>query len=519
MPDIVGSSLSLNILPKISVFGIGGAGVNAVNNMILSQLDFDAVKFVVANTDCQSLVDSPSEIKIQLGAECTRGLGTGSNPEIGRQSAEESIERIKKELYGTDMLFIATGMGGGTGTGASPVVAKIAKEMEILTVAIAIKPFDFQGKKKMEIANKGIAELENIVDTLIVIENQKLMDLNDLSIAENYALADSILRQAIYCIVSILVKKGYINCDFADVRTILKSMGRAVIGYGEDVDPIIATDTATHNPILENSSIYGAKNILINITGGTNIKPKDIQCVIERVKDEAKINEDDEPNIIFGNAFDNDMGNKIRVSIIAAGVESEKKELNESNKIEQTQTYSINNTDNLNKISVEKDNDNLNLNSKIEAPVFNKPIDEDDLENDESFNLQTEDITGIQEVKKDDSEIFQGSFFQQVEEKKKNNLNSNKNLNKQSKVINNDLKSKEQFNDAKNDHSSFELNKNVSLFDGNSQPKKKGLISKIISSIGPAPFVANGDISDVFGKNESEKETIYSVSAYKRKFG
>ena len=230
MPSEASSGdLPIKVLPKITVFGVGGAGLNAVNNMILSQID--DVRFVVANTDCQSLSNSLAENKIQLGAKCTKGLGAGAKPEVGKQAAEEALDIIKRELTDTDLLFIATGMGGGTGTGASPVIAKLAQDMGILTVAIATKPFAFEGKRRLETARAGITELESFVNALMVIDNQKL-EQNNISMAENFAIADSVLRHAVYSIVDILIKSGFINRDFADVRTVLSATGRVVIGYG-----------------------------------------------------------------------------------------------------------------------------------------------------------------------------------------------------------------------------------------------------------------------------------------------
>ena len=491
MPSELNSSGSSyqSVLPRISVFGIGGAGVNAVTSMILSQFDFDNVKFIIANTDCQSLDNSPANIKIQLGTECTKGLGAGSNPEIGRQAAEESIERIKKELSEVDMLFIAAGMGGGTGTGASPVVAKIAKEMGILTIATVIKPFKVEGMKRMKNAEKGVQELESVVDALIVIENQKLTSQNNLTMAENYEIANGVLKQAVYCIVSILFKKGFINCDFADVRTILKSMGRAVIGYGEDIDPKIAADNAIHNNILENNSIYGAKNILINITSGPNIKASDYEDIVNIITNEAKTSEDDEPNIIFGSVFDSEIGNNIRVSVIAAGLE---------NKQENTQKL-LNNKDNIQihngYENIENSKQEFKEIKKVESPVFNKPLDEDELENDESFNLNVEDIPSL-----NDNTI---SFFATNEEKKKMNKTASIEQKKETKNKNNNS------------------NDQIGLFDENVNIKKKNpnFLSRLISSIGPSSYIESDDLNIATKDEETEDEDIYNTPAIKRKVG
>ena len=493
MPSEIGlNEIPSHVLPKISVFGVGGAGINSVNNMVLSQMD--NVNFVAANTDCQSLINSLAEVKIQLGAKCTKGLGAGSNPEIGRQAAEEASEIIKRELTGIDMLFIAAGMGGGTGTGASPVIAKMAKDMGILTIAIVIKPFAWESSKRMNTANKGVEELERIVDTIIVIENQKLMEMNNLSMFENYAIADGILRQAVHCVVSILLKQGFINRDFADIKTVLSSAGRAVIGYGEDLDSKVATDLAIHNPVLENNSIHGAKNILVNITGNKNIKPADIEEIINNIKNEAKINEQDEPNIIFGIALDEELGNNIRVSVIASGVVKEQPAINQHHDIDnniQMHKDNINDANDIQKIEIKK----------TEAPVFNRPLNEDDLENDESFNLCTEDIPNINE----NIIQFQNTFFPTAEEKKKN-----------TKITNND-NDKGEKKPTKTNSMKDENQQGMGLFDNIPSKQHVNFLSKIFSSIGTVSSIKTIN-DDFFQSNDNnQQEDIYDTPAIKRK--
>ena len=491
--ELSSDEVSVSAFPKISVFGVGGAGINAVNNMILSQLD--GIKFVAANTDCQSLTNSLASTKIQLGAKCTKGLGAGSKPEIGRQAAEEACDVIKRELAGIDMVFIATGMGGGTGTGASPVIAKMAKDMGILTIVIAIKPFMLEGKRRVETANRGIAELENIADTLIVIENQKLMELNNVSMFDNYAIADGILRQAIYCVVNILLKQGFINRDFADIKTVLSSAGRAVIGYGEDVDPLAATEFAIHNQVLENNSIYGAKNILVNICGNRNIKPIDVENIINKIRNEAKINEDDEPNVIFGIAFDEDIGNNIRVSVIAAGVEN----IQETNNIstQENNTYETNSLyteckNNKTKLDKYSDNDK-DESEKIEAPVFVKPLDEDSLVNDESFNLKIEDIQETEE----NVIPFKNTFF------------SNSMKNKTKKTIHSQNNTIEEEN----------KNSQAGLFDNNQKQKGRSFLLKIMNCVSSIPDIGNN--KNLCDDNEDceNDEDIYNTPTVKRKIG
>ena len=499
------SDLPVKTLPKITVFGVGGAGLNAVNNMILSQLE--SVKFVCANTDCQSLANSLAETKIQLGAKCTKGLGAGSNPEIGRQSAEEAMDVIKRELADTDMLFIAAGMGGGTGTGASPVIAKVARDMGILTIAIVIKPFEFEGKRRMETANKGVAELEKLVDTIIIIENQKLATLNNISMSENFAVADGILRHAVYCVVDILVKPGFINRDFADIKTILTNMGRAVIGYGEDIDPRIATDAAIHNPILENSSIVGAKNILVNITGNRNLKPSDIQNIIDKISAEAGI----EPNIIFGIVFDEALGENVRVSIIAAGVEQAEKK-NTENLIEEKRDEVLKKVRaNTNEEVVEDRHEAVEYRrsnvvdfdrhevvdeTPIANPVFAKRIDEDDLEGECEVMPALEDVDTFEATDRIVRNRDNGNY---IEKKKKVN---------KAKEVADKAKSKAKVAPVEN-----------GLYDNqNTKPQKGSLFSRLLNSIGPGPYIAD-DVESVFSDedNQEDDNDIYKTPAINRK--
>lgn len=499
------SDLPVKTLPKITVFGVGGAGLNAVNNMILSQLE--SVKFVCANTDCQSLANSLAETKIQLGAKCTKGLGAGSNPEIGRQSAEEAMDVIKRELADTDMLFIAAGMGGGTGTGASPVIAKVARDMGILTIAIVIKPFEFEGKRRMETANKGVTELEKLVDTIIIIENQKLAALNNISMSENFAVADGILRHAVYCVVDILVKPGFINRDFADIKTILTNMGRAVIGYGEDIDPRIATDAAIHNPILENSSIVGAKNILVNITGNRNLKPSDIQNIIDKISAEAGI----EPNIIFGIVFDEALGENVRVSIIAAGVEQvEKKnteDLIEERRDEVLKKVKANTNEELKEERhedveyrrsnvVDFDRHEVVDETPIANPVFAKRIDEDDLEGECESMPTLEDVDTFEATERIVRNVDSGNY---IEKKKKIN---------RSKWATDKAKSKVKVAPVEN-----------GLYDNqDAKPQKGSLFSRLLNSIGPGPYIAD-DVEGAFSDedNQDDDNDIYKTPAINRK--
>lgn len=309
--------------PLIVVCGVGGAGNNAVNNMIRSGLE--GAKFIAANTDAQALSHSLSPIKIQLGSGTTKGLGAGSMPSVGANAADESRDEIKKNLENANMVFVTAGMGGGTGTGAAPVIAKIAKEMGILTIGVVTKPFDFEGAYRMQMAMKGIAELSQYVDTLIVIPNQNLFRLSSdrTTFLEAFKMSDDVLSGGIKSITDLMNMPGLINLDFADIRTIMATMGTAVVGTGEasteEDRSIIAAKAAISNPLLDHSSIKGAQNVLINITGGMDMTLHEVDNAANHVR-EAVAN--DEANIIFGSTFDSSLEGTIRVSIIATGIES-----------------------------------------------------------------------------------------------------------------------------------------------------------------------------------------------------
>ncbi len=510
--DVSSGDLPVKVLPKIVVFGVGGAGINSVNNMILSGLD--NVKFIVANTDCQSLSNSLAECKIQLGAKCTKGLGAGANPEIGKQSAEEAIDTIKREIADADMLFIATGMGGGTGTGASPVIAKIAHDLGILTVAIATKPFLLEGKKRMQTANKGIEELEKIVDTLIIIENQKLVSLSNISMVDGFSMADSMLRKAVHCVVDILTKQGFINRDFADIKTVLSSMGRAVIGYGEDIDPKLATEVAIHNQILENNSISGAKSILLNITGNKNIKPSDIEDVINIISNESSTD-----NIIFGIAFDENLGNNIGVSIIAAGVDN-------NNLAEVKKQEDVIKTEN--NIELDKEDTNNNFTYQgIEEEIKNNniitnKIDEDEIIGDCEIKINTEEIP-YNDLENITQFNFRNYKNEQIKKKKIKTATNCKllEINKSETRENIDKTSLKEENGSKN--KKFDNSKDnieyQTLFDNNSDKQKKSFFGRVLNAFAPNPYdVCEENIDDFTDESINDRENdFYSIPAIMRR--
>jgi cell division protein FtsZ len=308
--------------PRISVIGVGGAGGNAVANMI--KRDVQGVDFIVANTDAQALNSSTADRRIQLGLKITQGLGAGSRPEIGRAAAEETLAEIEAALDGAHMCFIAAGMGGGTGTGAAPVIAKTARDRGILTVGVVTKPFAFEGARRMRSAESGIAELQSHVDTLIVIPNQNLFRLanSDTTFKEAFEMADEVLQQGVRGITDLMVMPGLINLDFADVRSVMGEMGKAMMGTGEaegENRAIEAAEKAISNPLLDGVSMKGARGVIISITGGEDMKLMEVDEAASHIKELV----DEDANIIWGSAFNNGLNGKIRVSVVATGIEAE----------------------------------------------------------------------------------------------------------------------------------------------------------------------------------------------------
>lgn len=303
---------------RIKVIGVGGGGGNAVNTMISYSLK--GVDFIIANTDVQALGASSSPNKIQIGKEITKGLGAGSNPEIGKKSALESRDQIQQYLEGADMIFITAGLGGGTGTGAAPVIAEVARESSALTVAVVTKPFQFEGKKRNAQAEDGIEQLRDVVDTLIVVPNQRLLSLGgrNLSLLDSFKKADDILYQAVKGISDLIIVPGLINLDFADVQNIMSSMGMALMGTGTasgENRAVEAAQKAISSPLLEDNTIQGARGILLNITGGSDLSLYEVNEASSLIQAEAH----EDANIIFGTVIDETMGDEIRITVIATG--------------------------------------------------------------------------------------------------------------------------------------------------------------------------------------------------------
>jgi len=322
-------SLNLNVpkahdklTPKITVVGVGGAGGNAVNNMITSNLE--GVEFLIANTDAQALAQSTCDRRIQLGRNVTQGLGAGSRPDIGRAAAEEALDEILAELEASNMVFITAGMGGGTGTGAAPVLARAAREAGILTVGVITKPFQFEGIHRMRIAEAGVSELQQYVDTLIIIPNQNLFRVANekTTFADAFKMADDVLYSGVRGVTDLIVMPGLINLDFADIQAVMTEMGKAMMGTGEaeaENRAIEAAEAAISNPLLDDVSMKGARGVLINITGGNDLTLFEVDEAANRIRDEV----DPDANIIFGSTFDESLNGKMRVSVVATGIDIE----------------------------------------------------------------------------------------------------------------------------------------------------------------------------------------------------
>jgi cell division protein FtsZ len=313
-PDIA------DLKPRITVCGVGGAGGNAVNNMITAGLV--GVDFLVANTDAQALTMSKAQRIIQMGTAVTQGLGAGSQPDVGAAAAQEVIDEIRDHLTGANMVFVTAGMGGGTGTGAAPVIAKTAREMGILTVGVVTKPFHFEGQRRMRTAEAGIAELHKVVDTLLIIPNQNLFRVANekTTFADAFAMADQVLYSGVACITDLMVKEGLINLDFADVRAVMREMGKAMMGTGEasgDKRALTAAEAAIANPLIDDSSMKGARGLLISITGGKDLTLFEVDEAATRIREEV----DQDANIIVGATFDESLDGLIRVSVVATGIE------------------------------------------------------------------------------------------------------------------------------------------------------------------------------------------------------
>lgn len=341
----IGIVENVDLKPKIIVLGVGGAGGNAVNNMIQSNLD--GVEFWVANTDAQALSNSlvPEERRIQLGIQSTRGLGAGSHPEIGARAAEESLSEIQDLLESANMCFITAGMGGGTGTGAAPIIAKLARDMGILTVGVVTKPFHFEGARRMRMAESGLSAMQEHVDTLIIIPNQNLFRIANekTTFAEAFSMADEVLHSGVRSITDLITYPGIVNLDFADIKTIMVESGKAMMGTGEadgESRAVQAAENAISNPLLDISSMKGAQGVLINISGGYDMTLYELDEAANRIKEEV----DGDANIIVGSAFNESLEGKLRVSVVATGIDQEVGSIFDNSKTELDRVTATSNT-------------------------------------------------------------------------------------------------------------------------------------------------------------------------------
>ena len=476
--------------PRISVIGIGGAGGNAVNTMINSHIE--NIEFIVANTDGQALSHSLTKRQIQLGKNTTMGLGAGSNAETGRKAAEESIDEIISELGDINMLFITTGMGGGTGSGASPIIAKAAKEKGILTVAVVTKPFDFEGQKRMEVAEEGLKQLKDNVDTLIVIPNQNLFKIaNDkTTFSEAFKMADDVLYQGVCGITDLITNPGMINLDFADIKTVMGNMGKAMMGTGEssgDERAKKAAEAALNNPLLDNSNIKGAKSILLNIQGGPDMALFEVDEAATKIRNEV----DENANIIFGSSISESLEGIIRVSVVATGIDSNINILKETVDIKFKQEENLPNQSSINQdkiLNVEKTTMNSSEQIDLETQIN---------ERDDELKIKTKqsDVSSIL-TNKDIKEL--GDI---IDKKPNNNLTSNRpenilkrlstffkneNINeikvepnfKTTSKINDEFSNKKEINETEfnkiKDANNFNELKNEDLF----KPQKEGNITE-----------------------------------------
>ena len=531
--------------PKISVIGIGGAGGNAVNTMISEKIE--NIDFIVANTDGQALSRSLTPRQIQLGKNTTLGLGAGSNAETGRKAADESIEEIIAELSDVNMLFIATGMGGGTGSGAAPVIAKAAREKGILTVAVVTKPFDFEGKKRMDVAEESLSLLKENVDTLIVIPNQNLFKIANekTTFAEAFKMADDVLYQGICGITNLITNPGMINLDFADIKTVMGNMGKAMMGTGESSGENRAKNAAQaalNNPLLDNTNIKGAKSILLNIQGGPDIALFEVDEAASKIRNEV----DENANIIFGSSIDNSLEGIIKVSIVATGIsvgetkvctdsfDEDEIRLDSSVSYPNAEHYQINSEKTIIEDQTEiMEEDNIKqIDLETEISKLNSKHEIDNLEDQNLFNteIQKNQLETIFEEKPNNQFTQQKplSFFNRVSSffNSNNNLNEVKlepNLNTQKETpLKNEFSSgKTNLDDyledvkSQNDETketNLDLKKNI--VDNEMQSKNFDLFNKEDKK---ENFNHQIDLTEIEQENEEIDEKVLEIPAFLRR--
>jgi cell division protein FtsZ len=503
--------------PSVAVIGIGGAGTNAVNNMI--NMELGGVKFVVINTDGQSLERSGSPHKIQIGPKVTKGLGAGSKPEIGIQAAEESIEDIKVVLEGINLLFITCGMGGGTGTGASQVVAKVAKDLGILTMAFVTKPFDFEGSQRLDIANLGISQLEHCVDSLVLISNQSLFGvINDkTSLVEAFRETDKVLFSGIKAITDLIVSNGLVNLDFNDIKSVIEGMGRTMIGNseatGENRAELVANE-ALHNNLLEDSSLYGAKKVLINITGGDDMTLHEVDFIIHMIKKELA----EDAFINFGTVNDNNLDNRIRLSIVATGIDTNQ------NKFKPSSIFSR--KDQISTLAKVEHTSIKEQPSAIKHAVYEEPQEEaiepisEELLNEPSLD-NTEDFvekakTNNKKITEKESEIEEHHFSNLI------NKNVQARRNNEEKIkrnIEQNEEDEENEQEQQQEHHTEQENKKDSLFDIIARNKiaHKKDEDKSINEDDIISIKNRNKLSKVNSSNNSKEDSFFDLPSFLKK--
>ena len=500
-----------NLHPQITVLGVGGSGGNAVNNMINSNLE--GVEFVIANTDAQALQIPDCKKKIQLGIKSTRGLGAGMRPDIGKQAAEETLNEISEKLEGSHMLFIAAGMGGGTGTGAAPVIAKLAREKGILTVGVVTKPFHFEGSQRMKLADKGLEELQQYVDTLLTIPNQNLFRIanENTTFADAFKMADDVLYAGVRGVTDLMVQPGLINLDFSDVKTVMSEMGKAMMGTGEasgEGRAVAAAEAAIANPLIDDVSLKGAKGLIINITGGNDITLYEVDEAANRIKQEV----DEDANIIYGTTCDDRLEGVVRVSLVATGIDVNSGAIHKP--IEVNQGISIDNSVYIeNSVKLDQSQDS------IKADIKELESSKDNFNLSEPTSVQ-EDLNSISENENIISEVSANNNEADLINEKSlgiddNSYNIEKNeeviseLNNESESVITDEKNNQSFNNenesviAKDDEKSSV--RRLSLFDTLESNDKESSITPPVIEDRPEP-VFSEEVSEDFHSLKTEED-------------
>lgn len=496
-----------NLSPKISVIGVGGTGGNIINSMIQSSID--GVSFLNVNTDSQALKHSLAEQTLQLGPNCTQGLGAGANPEVGKESAEEVITEIQEYLEDANMVFITAGMGGGTGTGASPVIAKIARDMGILIVGVVTKPFEMEGKRRMHQATDGIQELQKYVDNLIVIPNQNIYHYAkpETTFSEALQLADNVLIDGVKSIIDLMVKPGIMNHDFADVKAVMSETGKVHMGTGfsEDSERAIkATEEAICNPLLENNSMTGAKGVLINVTGGKDITLHEVDQAVNRIREES----DEDANIIWGLTQDENFDGKFKISVISTGIDSESYLKNKIEDVNVKELYDYKKIDlsSSNNISSIKDNTN---NEKSEVKVENEQKDK-----------QTNFFVDL-ENREDSSELRHDKELKKLEEKAAEFKVENDEVITKKSFLSKIFGSKNSVNEKKIEQVLEEKNENeIQLKNTPTENHEETLIQRgdeLTSDLQEKDFFENNKDIDNELKNPSYEDDLLQIPAFLRR--